>query len=173
MSDHWVWVCLVPAGIGWLLNQLAAMLVIRHMKQQLSLQLEQLGAGLLGPAAFRDTITAPDNVQRIMPLVNTHVDEFLRVKLPAKMPVIGMFVGDKTIAELKTVFVAELETLFPVIMGGFADSVQDAGLGSLLARPAEQLKTALVKAVRRRIWLAGLVGALIGLLAGVTALLLG
>ncbi len=40
------------------------------------------------------------------------------------MPMISMFIGEKTINELKTVFTNELETLFPVIMKSYMNSLQ-------------------------------------------------
>ena len=41
------------------------------------------------------------------------------------MPIISMFIGDKTINELKTVFTGELETLFPVIMKNYMTSLKE------------------------------------------------
>lgn len=49
----------------------------------------------------------------ILPHADTHVDDFLRNKLPKKMPVMSMLVGDKTIAQLKAVFIEELQDLLP------------------------------------------------------------
>ena len=36
------------------------------------------------------------------------------------MPMIGMFIGEKTIATMKTIFMQELATLFPQIMKNYA-----------------------------------------------------
>ena len=40
------------------------------------------------------------------------------------MPMIGMLIGDKTIQQLKSIFLAEQETLFPEIMAGYIQSIQ-------------------------------------------------
>jgi uncharacterized membrane protein YheB (UPF0754 family) len=69
--------------------------------------------------SFKDIevkITNPDNINKLMPYVEEHIEHFLRVKLAEKMPMISMFIGEKTIADLKIVFVSELTVLFPVIM---------------------------------------------------------
>ena len=49
-------------------------------------------------------ISNPENLKQILPMVDAHIDNFLRRKLPDEMPVISMFIGDKTIAQLKEVF---------------------------------------------------------------------
>ncbi len=41
------------------------------------------------------------------------------------MPVISMFIGDKTIDKLKTVFLEELETLFPKLMTDYAATLKN------------------------------------------------
>jgi hypothetical protein len=55
----------------------------------------------------------PGSFERLMPLDrDTCIDEFLRVKLPKQMPMIGMLIGDRTINELKAVFISRTGT-FP------------------------------------------------------------
>ena len=80
---------------------------------------------LLSFQDIEQKITHPENLKKIMPQVEEHIDHFLRVKLAEQMPVISMFIGDKTISELKSIFTKELETLFPVIMQKYMGSLQD------------------------------------------------
>jgi hypothetical protein len=51
------------------------------------------------------------------------LDLFFREKLTAKMPMISMFIGDKTIEELKAVFMEELELLFPELMNSYSGNL--------------------------------------------------
>ncbi len=77
--------------------------------------------------SFKDIeqkITDPNNIKKIMPHVEGHIDHFLRNKLSEQMPMISMFIGDKTIAQLKSVFIAELEILFPIIMTNYMENLQ-------------------------------------------------
>jgi len=77
--------------------------------------------------SFKDIeqkITNPNNIKKIMPHVEGHIDHFLRNKLSEQMPMISMFIGDKTIAQLKSVFIAELEILFPTIMTNYMENLQ-------------------------------------------------
>ncbi|HNJ59244.1 MAG TPA: DUF445 family protein, partial [Chitinophagaceae bacterium] len=74
---------------------------------------------LLSFKEIEDKIANPQNIQKIMPLVEEHIDGFLKVKLAEQMPVISMFISYKTIDQLKTVFMNELEVLFPSIMNNY------------------------------------------------------
>lgn len=58
-------------------------------------------------------LTKPENFEKIMPLIETHVDDFLRNKLSEAMPMISMFVGERTINQLKELFMRELKIIFP------------------------------------------------------------
>ena len=77
--------------------------------------------------SFRDIeekITGVENLKKIMPVVDAHVDHFLRNRLSDVFPVISMFIGDKTIAQLKGFFMAELESLFPTLMKNYMKNLQ-------------------------------------------------
>jgi hypothetical protein len=82
-----------------------------------------LGA-LLAPAAVF-LFLRPQKVKRtlapllpeVLPMAEAQVDDFLRNKLPKAMPVVGMFIGDKTIAQFKAIFMDELQTLLPDFIG--------------------------------------------------------
>jgi uncharacterized membrane protein YheB (UPF0754 family) len=68
-------------------------------------------------------ISDPATLQKLMPLIEEHIDDFLRNKLKKDMPFVGMLIGDKTISSLKKVFMTELETLFPNIMRNYASNL--------------------------------------------------
>jgi uncharacterized membrane protein YheB (UPF0754 family) len=82
---------------------------------------------------IEEKIADPANVQKIMPVIEEHIDDFLRNKLKKEMPVVGMLIGDKTIGSLKKVFIGELETMFPVIMKNYAGNlINDLNLEKLV-----------------------------------------
>ncbi len=74
---------------------------------------------LLSFSDIEQKISNPDNIEKLMPFVETHIDHFLRVKLAEEMPMIGMFISDKTINQMKAIFIKELQTLFPSIMENY------------------------------------------------------
>jgi uncharacterized membrane protein YheB (UPF0754 family) len=117
-------------------------------------------------------VTSPDNFKKIMPMVEIHVDDFLRNKLKEAFPMIGMLIGDRTISTLKTIFMNELESLFPVIMKGYMQNLQqELDLEQMIsskiaALSSAKLEAALYQELSKELRLAGLVGAIIGLLTG-------
>src|ERR1700761_8509074 len=94
--------------------------VFPKKQRQIAVSLGRIvGQELLSFGDIEQKITDPENVRRILPLVEQHIDDFLRNKLKETMPMIAMFIGDKTINQLKAVFMQELEELFPVIMKNY------------------------------------------------------
>lgn len=133
----------ISAFIGWFTNWIAIKMLFHPKEPRYILGIrfhgifpkrqrqfaEKLGKlvseQLLSFQDIEQKITHPENLKKIMPQVEEHIDHFLRVKLAEQMPVISMFIGDKTISELKSIFTKELETLFPVIMQKYMGSLQD------------------------------------------------
>jgi len=60
-------------------------------------------------------LTDGAQVKKLLPLAEQHVDHFLRHKLTVAMPMVAMFIGDKTIAQFKSVFMEEMDELLPVL----------------------------------------------------------
>lgn len=69
-------------------------------------------------------ITNPKHMDSIMPMAEEQIDHFLRNKLKEVFPMIGMFIGDKTIDQLKEVFMAELKILFPAALKMYVDGMK-------------------------------------------------
>lgn len=69
-------------------------------------------------------ISDPANVEKILPLLEVHIDTFLREKLTAEIPMMGMLIGGKTISQVKGVFMKELKELFPVLMRQYMTILQ-------------------------------------------------
>ena len=65
-------------------------------------------------------LTKNDAFDNLKPVINEKLDDFFRHKLSAKLPMISMFIGDKTIEDLKEVFMEELSLLFPLLIAEFS-----------------------------------------------------
>jgi len=119
-------------------------------------------------------ITSAENLKKIMPLVEAHVDDFLRHKLSEVFPVLSMFIGDKTIHQMKGFFMAELEALFPTLMKRYMKNLQaELDLEKIVTEKVagfssdkleEILKSIMAKEFRFVEILGGVLGFLIGLL---------
>ena len=73
---------------------------------------------------IRDKITDPENLSKLMPYVETKIDDFLRRKLSEVFPIISMFIGDSTINQLKGVFMQELESMFPEMIHSYMRNLE-------------------------------------------------
>ena len=93
--------------------------------------------------------------ENIQPLVESQIDNFLRHKLSKAMPMLSMFIGEKTIIQLKTVFMKELEEIFPGVMGKYTS----------------RLTPLVTSALRAELRLLPFAGAVAGLLTGLFQLL--
>jgi uncharacterized membrane protein YheB (UPF0754 family) len=153
--------------------------VFPKRQQQIAESLGRIvGQELLSFGDIEKTITNPENVKRILPLAEEHIDHFLRVKLKESMPMIAMFIGDKTIAQLKTVFVAELEALFPVIMKSYVANLrQDLDLERIVVEKiagfsAQRLESLLNEFLTKEFRFVEIIGAALGFLIGLLQIFL-
>ncbi len=196
MAYAWVLIPLISACMGWFTAWIALKMLFHPQQPKKFLWVtlhgifpkrQQQFAEKLGKLvseelfSFHDIeekITHPDNVHTIMPLAEEHIDHFLRVKLPQQMPVIGMFIGDKTIQELKTVFTAELETLFPVIMKRYINNLEEElNLEKIITEkiatfPSDKLEEILNSIMAKEFRLVKIIGGMSGFAIGLLQVLL-
>lgn len=94
-------------------------------QEQIALKLAKMvSTELLSFAEIEQKIADPENVAKLLPVLEIHIDTFLREKLPTAIPMIGMLIGDRTIVQVKGVFMKELETLFPILMKEYMTTLQ-------------------------------------------------
>lgn len=58
----------------------------------------------------------------VKPIIEAHLDTYLRVRLREKMPVIASFIGDSTLAKLKESMIEEIDALLPQVIASFLAS---------------------------------------------------
>lgn len=186
---------LIAALMGWLLAAAALRLLFRPYlpqkiaglrfqgliparQQWIAAKAGQLSAAMLSVKELEEKITHPDNVKKIMPQAEEQIDHFLRVKLVKSMPVVGMFVGDKTINSLKALFITELEQLFPEIMKNYMGrlqedfTIEEMVSAKIAAIPPATIEQAVLATMKKE-WLhIKLLGALAGFMIGVLQLIM-
>lgn len=146
--------------------------IIWKQRPLLTKEIAATAAGFIDIDALGATITAPASVEKILPQAEAKIDEFLRVRLVKAMPVVGMFVGDKTINQLKLLFVQELKELFPEIMRGYLSGLQqDFDIKLLLERklgeiPQDEVLCLFITGTKKIWHYAFFAGAAIGLASG-------
>jgi len=131
-----------------------------------------VGQELLSFTDIEQAITDPEHVRRILPLVEEHIDHFLRHKLKEAMPMVSLFIGDKTIAQLKAVFMKELEELFPVILKNYVAHLRDdldlerMVVDKIAGFSNDRLETMLNEFLTKEFRFVEVIGAVLGFLIG-------
>ena len=140
-----IWLLSIPfisAFIGWFTNWIAIKMLFHPKEPKKFLFLtfqgvfpkrqrqfaEKLGklvsTELLSFKEIEEKIVNPENLKKLMPFVEAKVDDFLRRKLSDAFPIISMFIGDSTINQLKTIFMAELEIIFPEMIASYMKNLE-------------------------------------------------
>jgi uncharacterized membrane protein YheB (UPF0754 family) len=192
MSYSLILIPLISAFIGWFTNWIAIKMLFHpreprkilgitfqgifpKRQQQFAEKLGKLvSQELLSFTDIEKKITSPKNIQQLMPVVEEHIDQFLRKKLADEMPIISMFIGENTIQQLKSIFMKELETLFPVIMQRYMGNLQQEldleriVIEKVAGFSTDKLESILVSIMAKEFRfieiLGGIVGFIIGLL---------
>ena len=190
--NYWLLIIPVISGfIGWITNWVAIKMLFhpRNPINILGIQVqgifpkrqqqfaEKLGRlvsqELLSFSDIEEKINKPENLQKILPQVETHIDHFLRVKLGESMPMISMFIGDKTIDKLKGIFMEELEILFPKMMKEYSATLKNQldleqiVTDKVKAFPSDKLEDILYQVMAKEFRFVELLGAVLGFLIGI------
>ena len=102
-------------------------------------------AGQISIGQILPELTQGDSFQKLLPFIDAKLDEFFKERLVQKMPVISMFIGDKTITQLKEVFLEELAQIFPDLLSEFTQSSANTFLLNLEARWSKKIEQYLLK----------------------------
>ncbi|MBP6687820.1 MAG: DUF445 family protein [Lacibacter sp.] len=188
------WLLLIPvisAFIGWITNLVAIKMLFhpRNPVNVLGIRIQGIfpkrqdqfaeklgklvGQELLSFSDIEQKISNPENLKQVLPMVETHIDHFLRVKLGESMPMISMFIGDKTIEKLKATFMDELEILFPKVMKDYASSLkQQLDLEQIVtekvkAFSGDKLEAILYQVMAKEFRFVEIIGGILGFLIGI------
>ncbi|MBM3921766.1 MAG: DUF445 family protein [Sphingomonadales bacterium] len=188
---------LISGFIGWVTNWIAIKMLF-HPREPINLfgltiqgifpknqsqfaqKLGKLVSGeFLSFSDIEKKISEPGNIQKMMPLIEQHVDTFLNKRLSEQLPMISMFLGDKTIAKLKATFMQEIETILPAVMRSYAGELRtDLDLEEIITEKvsrfsSDRLEELLYQIMAKEFRFVEWVGAFIGLLIGLLQVALG
>ena len=127
---------------------------------------------LLSFEDIQQKIINPENLKKLMPMIEGHIENFLRTKLSDEMPFLSLFIGDKTVNSLKRIFMQELETLFPQIMKSYAGQLQtELDLEQIVtekvaAFSSEKLEAILFQIMSKEFRFVEITGGVIGFIIG-------
>jgi len=68
-------------------------------------------------------IKDPEELAKVMPDIEKHIDVFLNERLKEKLPIISMFVGQGTLEKIKEGLMDEIQVMLPEVIGKYADNL--------------------------------------------------
>ena len=108
---HFLLIPIMTAIFGWMVAWLFVKALFLNWKGGISQSISSLN--------FEQLITSEASLKQfdlLLPTLDKHLDYFFNNKLTQKMPMIAMFIGNKTIDQLKEVFIEELKLMFPELV---------------------------------------------------------
>jgi uncharacterized membrane protein YheB (UPF0754 family) len=193
------WLLLIPvisAFIGWFTNWIAIKMLFHprepkkiagftlqgifpKRQQQFAQKLGKLVSNeLLSFKDIEEKITRQENIDKVMPEIEKYVDAFLRTKLSETFPVMSMFIGDKTIHQLKTALMDELRSLFPQVMKNYMGNLQhELNLEKIVTDKvagfsSDKLESILNDIMKKEFRFVEIIGGVLGFIIGLLQVLL-
>jgi len=94
----------------------------------------------------------------MQPLMEEKLDFFFNHTIKDKLPMMSMFIGEKTVVQLKSVFLEELASIFPQIIGQFAQNAKMNMSKSFATKLSDTLAPIVMKAIKPLQWAAFILG---------------
>jgi uncharacterized membrane protein YheB (UPF0754 family) len=181
---------IISAFIGWFTNWIAIKMLFHPKEPKMILGIrfhgifpkrqrqfaeklgKLVGAELLSFEDIEKKIVDPKNIEQLMPFVETHIDQFLRVKLANEMPMISMFIGERTINQMKEIFMKELTELFPLMMGNYMGKLKsELDLEQIVVEKvsgfsSNKLEQILLSIMQKEFRFVEIIGAVLGFIIG-------
>ena len=138
-----------------------------------------VGKELLSFDEIEQKVTNPENIEKLKPEIEKHVDHFLRNKIQEVFPMLAMMIGEKTILQLKEALLTELETLFPTLMKSYMIKLEkDLDLEKIVTEKvanfsSEKLEDILNQITKREFKFLEFIGGFFGLLIGFIQVIVG
>lgn len=187
----WIGIPLFSAFFHWLTIRLALKLLFHPKKpvnvlgyklqgvfpkrqKQFAISLGQLvSQELLSFDDIASKVTSKENINKVLPLIEARIDDFLRNRLSDAIPVLSMFIGNKTIEKVKAVFMKELEDMFPEMMAQYMTKLQsDLDLEKIVIDKvnnfsSDKLEEVLQKIMNKEFRFVEIIGGVLGFIIGV------
>ena len=169
---------------GWLVMSICLRVMFRRMlprrKATMDAALSKyIAENFISFEEIEQRIISPESFQKILPSIEAHIDNFLRHKLGKSMPMLSMFIGEKTISQLKAVFMQELEELFPTVMKNYFERLQQEVniegvlLAKLAAIPPQRIEADVKKLLAPEWKKAKMMGAITGFVTSLVLCIIG
>jgi len=156
---HFLLIPIMTALFGWLVAWLFVKALFINWEDGLSQYISTLN--------IEQLITPEVSLKQfdlLLPTLDKHLDDFFNNKLTQKMPMIAMFIGNKTIDQLKEVFIEELKLMFPELVQKLLSGSIKELESALHQKWKKSIEISLLKATRKIRIAAFILGFLWGIL---------
>lgn len=171
---------LVPflfAFLGWLVAKIIVSVYVSSAvkkRKTISRSIGDYAAQQFSFDSIEQTLIKPESIEKIIPFADEHIENFLRVKLPAAMPMLAMFISDKLVADMKGIFMKELTELFPALIQQYLSGVKkDLDVSRLLSMKLDAISNESVTSLlKKQLQIIAYATALTGFLCGILSIFL-
>lgn len=125
-----------------------------------------------------ERIKDPENLGELAPFIETHIDEFLQVKLKEKLPVISMFVGEGMLQKIKEGLMEEINVLLPQLIDKFTGKlsasidIEKIVTEKVANFSSDKLEEILVSIMQKEFRFVEIIGGVLGFIIGLLQILL-
>lgn len=138
-----------------------------------------VGKELLSFSEIEEKIISKENIEKLKPEIEKHIDYFLREKLKTVFPMFHSMIGEKTMQQMKDAFMDEMESLFPDLMRSYMNKLEkDLDLEKIVREKvagfsSDKLENILSQITQKEFQFLEVVGAVFGLLIGILQVAVG
>jgi tetrahydromethanopterin S-methyltransferase subunit B len=114
---------IISACTGWVAVRFYLNSTLLRKRKSAAKAIGAYAANLINFDSIADKLKDPAQLQSLSPIIEAHIDTFLRSKLQEKIPMIATFIGESTIVKLKDGMMEEINSLLPQVLGKYADNL--------------------------------------------------
>lgn len=179
----------ISAAIGWVTNYIAIKMLFRPREEKRLLAIrvqgifpkrkkllaEKLGRvvarDLLSMDAIASKIDNEENKDKVKTAILTELEDYLVNKVKKTNAMIGMFMTEKVMEQIKTRISEQLDQMIPRLMGQFTDKLHAVDIEGIVYEKVsnfsnEKLENLLMSVIRKEFKFIEILGAVLGFMIG-------
>lgn len=186
----------IAAFIGWFTNYIAVKMLFHPRKPVKILGITLQGifpkrqtqfAQKLGTLVSNELISfdeiankinTPNTTKQALPIIEQHIDHFIQHKLKEEIPLLSMFITEKSIASIKQSMVREIENMFPTLIQKMVEGIKnDLDIEKIVIEKvnnfsSDKLEQILFSIMKKEFRFIEIIGAILGFVIGLLQILL-
>ncbi len=186
----------ISAFIGWFTNWIAIKMLFHPKEEKRFLGLKIQGifpkrqkqfAEKLGNLVAKELISFEDiehkinnpaTIQKALPFIETHIDNYIKNKLSKDLPIVSMFIGSETITKIKTGIVTEVESMLPTMISNLTSNIKnDLDIEKIVVEKvsnfsSEKLEEILNAIMKKEFVFVEIIGGVLGFIIGLVQVLI-